>query len=145
MSDEGAKCVSDHKEKRGVIHEMEKGMNCRIIAVMVYPPFSQGLMHMIGAFPVTGYRSRRRDIDTGSFPAGIQWLSHRRLIDDNFPDAFMQGFEEIIQSRHYRITISHQHGLHAVRIIYKSISGVTAVPQNVPERNLYSSIRRQQL
>ncbi len=58
MGDEGPKSISNHKEKRGIIHEMEKGMNYRIITVKVHPPFSQGLVHMIGAFPVTGYRSR---------------------------------------------------------------------------------------
>ena len=58
MSDEGTKSISNHKEKGGVIHKMQKGMHCRIIAVKVYPPLRHGLVHMIGAFPVTGYCSR---------------------------------------------------------------------------------------
>ena len=61
--DQGAECIADHQEERGIIDEMKERMVSGVMIIQVNPPFGCGFMHVVLPLPVTCNCPGRRNID----------------------------------------------------------------------------------
>ena len=67
--------IPDHQEKRGIVNEMEVGVDFRVMVVEVNMPFCLLFMDMVLPFPVTCDGPRGGNINRGFRPSrrrGVQ-------------------------------------------------------------------------